>query len=123
MPIKPLNTNALTALLARIDDARYGEIRSLNPLSPTSIEIRLSVQDSARGFDWIDLLFRIDGVKDAKLVGDNVVSLLDMREGITIEMNHHGCAFAVGSYSSRAHEAPCYIVGTSLGYEELPFSG
>lgn len=123
MPIKPLNINALTVLLARIDDARYGEIRSLNPLSPTSIEIRISVQDSARGFDWIDLLFRIDGVKEAKLVGDNVISLLDMREGITVELTPNGAALAVGSYAGRANEAPCYIIGTSLGYEELPFSG
>jgi hypothetical protein len=122
VPIKPLNANALTALLVRIDEARYSEIRSLTSLSPTSIEIRFSVQDSARGYDWIDVVFRVDGVKDARLVSDNVLVLFDTREGITVEMSHEGCALAIGNYSGRAHEAPLYIIGTTLGYEELPFS-
>lgn len=123
MPIKPLNASALKNLLERINSASGGEIRSLNPLSPTSIEIRFSVQDSARGFDWIDVAFRIDGVSDAKLVSDNVLRGLDMSEGITVELTPNSAALAIGDYSGRCDEAPCYILGTSLGYEELPFSG
>lgn len=123
MPVKPLNASSLKALLDRIEYARDGEIRSLTPLSPTSIEIRFSVQDSARGYDWIDILFRIEGVNDAKLVSDNVLRSLDMSEGITAEADASGCALALGSYSGRANEAPFYILGTSLAYEELPFSG
>lgn len=123
MPVKPLNTSALTALLARIDSARQGEVRSITPLSPTSIEIRFSVQDIARGYDWIDLGFRMDGVNDAKLVSDNVLRSMDMSEGITAEITAEGCALGIGSYSGRVNEAPCYILGASLGYEELPFSG
>jgi len=112
----------LKNLLERVDFARQGEIRSLTPLSPTSIEIRFSVQDIARGYDWIDVLFRIEGVNDAKLVSDNVLKALDMSEGITVEINDKSCALAIGSYAGRANEAPCYILGTSIGYEELPFS-
>lgn len=123
MPVKPLNTSALTALLARIDSAREGEIRSITPISPTSIEIRFSVQDIARGYDWIDIGFRMDGVSDAKLVSDNVLRSLDMSEGITVEITAKGCAIGIGSYDGRVNEAPCYILGASLGYEELPFSG
>ncbi|MDO9304396.1 MAG: hypothetical protein Q7T77_03650 [Sulfuricurvum sp.] len=122
MPIKPLNAQMLTALLARLDNAKHGEIRSIAPLSPTSIEIRLSVQDIARGYDWIDVAFRIEGVRDAKLASDNVLKSLDMSEGITVEIGANECALALGSYSGRAYEAPLYIIGTSLGYEELPFS-
>jgi len=119
----PLTANTLKKLLERIDFAHHGEIRSLTPLSPTSIEIRFSVQDIARGYDWIDVLFRIDGVNDAKLVSDNVLRGLDMSEGITVEMDASSCALAIGSYSGRCDEAPFYIIGTSIAYEELPFNG
>ena len=123
MPIKPLSASTLKNLLDRIDNAAQGEIRSLTPLSPTSIEIRFSVQDIARGYDWIDVLFRLEGVNDAKLVSDNVLRGLDMSEGITVELTPNSAALAIGSYSGRCSEAPFYILGTSLGYEEHPFSG
>lgn len=123
MPVKPLNTSSLSLLLERIEYARHGEVRSITPFSPTSIEIRFSVQDKARGYDWIDVAFRIDGVTDAKLVGDNLFPSLDMSEGITAEITPHTAALAIGRYEGRAEEAPLYIAGSSMGYEELPFSG
>lgn len=119
----PLNSNSLIRLLERIADAREGQIRSLIPLSPASIEIRFSVQDVARGYDWIDVAFVIEGVYDAKLVSDAVLGSLDMSEGITAELTANSVALAIGRYSGRANEAPLYIIGTSMGYEELPFSG
>lgn len=122
MSVKPLNTQALTSLLARLDNAKHGEIRSITPLSPTSIEIRFSVQDIARGYDWIDIAFRVEGVSDAKLTSDNVLASLDMSEGITVEISANGCALGIGRYNGRVNEAPLYIIGASLGYEELPFS-
>ncbi|MGA9046735.1 hypothetical protein [Sulfuricurvum sp.] len=119
----PLNSNSLKNLMDRIEDARQGEIRSLIPHSPTTIEIRFSVQDIARGYDWIDVVFRIEGVNDAKLVSDTILRSWDMSEGITVELTPNSAALALGSYAGRANEAPVYILGTSIGYEELPFSG
>ncbi len=123
MPIKPLNDSSLAQLLARIENGRYGEVRTITPLSPTSIEIRLSVQDTARGYDWIDLAFVINGVSDAKLVNDNVLGLLDMRDGICGEIESQRCGLAMGEYNGRLNESSLYIIGTSMGYKELPFSG
>jgi hypothetical protein len=123
MPVKPLDAMRLEQLLNRIENARYGEIRTLTTLSPTSIEIRLSVQDTARGYDWIDIAFVINGVSDAKLVGDNVLGLLDMREGICAQIESGYCGLAVGEYVGRLNESSLYIIGTSMGYKELPFSG
>lgn len=123
MPVKPLSVLTLKNLMERIDFARQGEIHSLTPLSPTSIEIRFSVQDIARGYDWIDVVFCIEGVNDAKLLSDNVLRGLDMSEGITVELTPSGAALAIGSYSGRCKESPLYIFGDSIGYEELPFSG
>ncbi|MDP3466137.1 MAG: hypothetical protein Q8R86_10260 [Sulfuricurvum sp.] len=123
MPVKPLSVQTLTALLARLDNAKHGEIRSITPLSPISISIRFSVQDIARGYDWIDIAFRVEGVRDAKLASDNVLKSLDMSEGITVEITANACALALGNYNGRANEAPLYIIGASMGYEELPFSG
>ena len=122
MPVKPLNAQALTALSVRIDHAKHGEIRSITPLSPASIEIRFSVQDIARGYDWIDIAFRVEGVSDAKLASDNVLKSLDMSEGLTIEVSTNICGLAIGRYEGRLNEAPLYILGASMGYEELPFS-
>lgn len=122
MPIKPLNGTNLAQLLARVENGRHGEIRQLKTLSPSSIEIRLSVQDTARGYDWIDIVFVINGVSDAKLVSDSALGLLDMSDGICAEIESGRCAVAVGAYCHRINESSLYVIGTSMGYEELPFS-
>lgn len=121
MPVKPLNAKSLHALCERIDYARHGEIHSLTPLSSRSIEIRFSVQDKARGFDWIDVAFVINGVVDAKLASDNVLRMLSLEEGISVEFESAQCGIAIGTYDGRLNEAPLYIIGDSMGYEERPY--
>lgn len=121
MSVKPLNAQSLHALCERIDYARHGEIRSLTPLSSTSIEIRFSVQDKARGFDWIEVAFVIGGVNDARLVSDNALKMLSLDEGITAELDNAKAALAIGDYKGRIEDAPLYVVGTAMGYEEREF--
>ena len=121
MPVKPLNASSLNALCTRIDFARNGEIRSLTPLSSTSIEIRFSAQDKARGYDWIDVAFVIEGVSDAKLVSDSVLGMLSLDEGITVEMDNAKAGLAIGDYKGRIEDAPLYIIGRTIGYEEREF--
>ncbi|MFA6188744.1 MAG: hypothetical protein WC680_05650 [Sulfuricurvum sp.] len=117
----PLTVKSLNSLLERIDFARNGEIHSLTALSATSIEIRFSVQDHARGFDWIDVSFVIEGVTDARLVSDNVLCMLSLDDGITVEMDNSKAGLAIGDYKGRLEDAPLYIVGSTIGYEERAF--
>lgn len=93
----------------------------MTPISNSSVEIRFSVQDRARGFDWIDVAFVIDGVNDARLVGDNVLMMLSLDEGITIEMDNTKAGLAIGNYKGRIEDAPLYVIGTTIGYEEREF--
>jgi len=116
--VKPLSDKSLHSMCERIDYARHGEIHSLTPLSSTSIAIRFSVQDKARGFDWIDISFVIDGVNDARLVSDNALKMLSLDEGITVEMDNTKAGLAIGNYKGRIEDAPLYIFGTTIGYEE-----
>jgi len=120
--VKPLSAKSLHALCERIDYARHGEIHSLTPISATSIEIRFSVQDKARGFDWIDVAFVIDGVRDARLVSDNALKMLSMDEGIAVELDNAKAGLAIGDYKGRMEDAPLYVIGSTIGYEEYSYN-
>lgn len=118
----PLTVKSLKNLLERISYAREGEIRSLTPLTPTSIEIRFSVQDIARGYDWIDVVFVVNGVKDARLANGHALKMISMDEGITVEIEPYRASIAIGEYAGRIEEAPLFITGETISYEECPFT-
>ncbi len=121
MSVKPLNSNTAIALLERFDSVRDGTIRAITAHSPTSISIELSTQDANRGFDWINVIFKIDGVSDAKLLDDNLLSSLDMSDGVTIDITPTAAAFAIGSYANRADESTLFIKGTNISYSEIEY--
>ena len=123
--MQPLHSNKTKELLTRINNGIDGEIRSVIMNSPTNFTIELSVQDRNRGNDWINMAFEIDGVSDARLVEDNKLPFVDMSEGITIVFEDGTCALAIGKYSSieTLKDATLYLTGSSLKYEERPFSG
>ena len=122
--MKPLLADKSTELLTRIDNAIDGELYAVTMNSPLNFTIELSVQDKNRGYDWINIAFEVDGVSDARLIEDEKLSLVDMSEGISIVFEDGTCAIGVGKYNSidSIKSAPIYLMGSSLKYEERPFT-
>ncbi|WP_345985519.1 hypothetical protein WCX49_13140 [Sulfurimonas sp. HSL-1656] len=124
--MKPLSTpSAAATLLERIIDGEGAMLRSLALNGPTTATLTLSVQDKHRGYDWIDIVFEISGMNDAKLVDDKQLGFIDTDEGITVVFENSQWGLAVGRYGGMEalKSAPLYVIGTSLKYEEAPFSG
>ena len=123
--MKPLHVSSLKEFLARFESFVGSEIKSISIKSPTAIEIRISVQDSGRGFDWIDVNLECLNVSDAKLLDESKLSFLDMQEGISIFFDDKKFVFSYGKYDSieSAKDSPLYIICDSIKFEELPFSG
>jgi len=122
--MKPLLSNKIKELLTRIDNAKESELHSLTMNSPANFTLELSVQDKNRGNDWIDIAFEIDGINDARLIEDSKLPLVDMSEGISIIIEAGKCGIAVGGYGSleALKDATLYLMGSSIKYEERPFS-
>lgn len=123
--MKPLNKNSTKELLARFDNGVNAEIRSLTPITATNFQLRLSMQDANRGYDWIDIIFDFEGVSDARLLEDAQLAHIDMSEGISLIYETDYIAFALGEVAriSQAKESTLFILAQSLKYEEAHFSG
>ena len=123
--MKPLTQTNKKELMHRIEKGIGAELRSLSIIDPTTMQLRLSAQDKTRGFDWIDVIFEMSGVSDARLVEDSKLGFLDTEEGLTLAFEANEVILAVGDFGSfhSAHDAPLYLKGASLKYEEAPFLG
>lgn len=123
--MKPLLPTRSNELLGRIDNAVDGEVQSITINAPVNMTIELSVQDANRGNDWINIAFEVDGVNDARLVDESKLMFVDMSKGITIVFEEGRCGLAVGEYNTleALKDATLYLIGTSIKYEERPFSG
>jgi hypothetical protein len=122
--MKPLSASMVETFYQRFDRASNGELRNLSIINPTTMLLRLSTQDEARGFDWIDLEFEISGVNDARLVDESQLSFLDMSDGISILFEDSEVIICVGDYIAfeAAKNAPLFIRGSALKYQENTFS-
>lgn len=126
LSVKPLfDQKSADTLCERILHGEGAMIRSLSVTGPSSASLRLSVQDKQRGYDWIDITLAVEGMNDARLVDDNKLKLLDTDGGISIVFEAGRCGVAIGRYGGieALKNAPLYILGGSLKYEEAPFSG
>jgi hypothetical protein len=123
--MKPLSPASAAALLTRIDGGTGCELRALSVIDPTTLRLRLSVQDRNRGFDWIDLVFEVSGVTDAALVEDGKLGFVDCSEGISLFAENGSAGVGVGSYDSSEalKSSGLYLLGSSLKFEEAEFSG
>ncbi|MEA1918266.1 MAG: hypothetical protein U9N52_00355 [Campylobacterota bacterium] len=122
--MKPLTSSQIEVFNQRFDRAINGELRSLTIINPTTMLLRLSVQDEGRGFDWIDLELEISGVVDARLIDESKLSFLDMSEGISILFDANEILVSVGDYNTfeAGINAPLFIRGGTLKYQENNFS-
>ena len=122
--MKPLHVSQIDTFNRRFNRAINGELRTLKIINPTTMLLRVSVQDEGRAFDWIDLELEVSGVSDARLVDEDKLSFLDMSEGISILFDDKSVIICIGNYSSfdAAHNAPLFIRGSALKYQENNFS-
>ena len=118
--IKPLSKNDLKAFQERFDDARGGEVVSLQMLTPISFKIALTVQDKNRAFDWDNLNLEMQCLTDAKLLDDNALRAVDMQEGMNINFTQAGIEIGFGS--DEYLSSPLRLCATNLKYEETDFS-
>jgi hypothetical protein len=123
--VKPLNKQSSLQLLERILNGTDAELRSITVLGPTTMQLRLSVQDKNRGFDWLDIIFEVSGITHAQLLDDSKLAYVDMSEGISILFDGDNVGLGVGEYASiEALESSslCFI-GSGIKYAEADFTG
>ena len=116
--MKPI-TN-IKEFLKRFNNFKDGEFRSIEVISPTTISVTFSTQDTARAFDWISMKLEFNNVSDARLLDTTKLSLVDMSDGISILKNDNILAFGIGEcYNiSSIKNSTCFILSDSLKYEE-----
>jgi hypothetical protein len=119
--MKPLHGSSLEEFTKRFDHFKDAEIDSLEIVSATSINVKINVQDSSRGFDWIGLEFLFDMVRDAKLVEESKLRYVDISEGLSFffENGEYFCALGDIKSISGTKDALCYIISKSLKYQEV----
>jgi hypothetical protein len=122
--MRPVLASEIETFEARFDYAINGTLRTINVLDPKTILIRISVQDKARSFDWIDLELEISDVSDARLIEDAKLKYVDMSEGMTMLYENGEIIIAVGEYDylDAALNAPLFVRGGALKYQENTFS-
>ncbi|NPA66940.1 MAG: hypothetical protein GXO11_08675 [Epsilonproteobacteria bacterium] len=119
--MKPLNSSSLEEFTKRFEYFRDAEIDSIEIISATSIKVKINVQDSSRGFDWIGLEFFFEMVIDAKLVEESKLRYIDMSEGLSFffENGEYFCALGDIKSISGTKDALCFIRSKSLKYQEI----
>ena len=121
--MRPLTQTQLEEFVKRFGNFQDAEFRSVEILSASEIRLTLALQDANRDFDWITLQLLFNQVKDARLVNEEKLHLLDMGEGASLIYDENMFAFGIGAcYNiSTIKNSIFYILSESLKYEEASF--
>jgi len=112
--MKPLHVEKLPDFVKRFGNFIDGELRSIEIISPTQINITLACQDVARGYDWLCLEFEFKDVSEASLIDNNMLLHVEMSDGISLTNKDNLFTF-------KTNNATLKIVAKELKYQEKQF--
>jgi len=118
--MKPLTQNNIPAFLERFNHFKDAEFRSIDIINPLQMKLTFALQDAARAFDWITIELEFNGIRDARLLENSRLSLVDMSDGANIVKEDDLFAFGIGEcYNiSNTKNSVCYLIATDLKYQE-----
>lgn len=121
--MKPLLSKNLVNFCSRFGNFVDAELRSLEAVSDNVIKVVIATQDSSRDYDWITITLEFSDVSDVKLIKDDILSLVDMSDGLTVFNQNNLFGFSVGNYDNMIgiKNALCYIISSSIKYKEGQF--
>ena len=109
----------INTLLAKYDNFKDAQIRSIKPLSDTSKVLTIVVQDDD-GEDLNTIKIEFNNITNSQILDNSVLSFMDMGFGISIIKEHDLYGFALGKGTAMLHvlNAPLYIVASDIKIEE-----
>ena len=112
--MKPLLFKELPNFVKRFGDFIDGELRSIDVISPTQINLTLACQDVARGYDWLSLEFEFKNISEASLIDNDKLLHVDMSDGISITNTDNNFTFKINN-------ATLKIIASEIKYQEKQF--
>ena len=112
--MKPLHVDQLPDFIKRFGDFVDGELRSIEIISPTQINLTLACQDVARGYDWLSLTFEFKNISEASLIDNEKLLHVDMSDGISLSHKDN-------TFTFKTNNATLKIVSSEIKYREAQF--
>ena len=109
----------INTLLAKYDNFKDAQIRSIKPLSDTSKVLTIVVQDDD-GEDLNTIKIEFNNITNSQILDNSVLPYMDMGFGISIIKEHDLYGFALGKGTAMLHvqNAPLYIIASDISIEE-----
>ena len=106
-------------ILEKYNHFKEAQIRYVTSSSDSSKIVTFVIQDDdGEDLNSVDIEFK--GIKEAKILQNSVLPMMDMMSGITLIKEHGFYGFALGSGTAmlHVHNAPLYIISSSVEIEE-----
>jgi len=105
----------INALLKKYNDFKYEQLRHIEQRSDGSKVVTLVIQDED-GEDTNTINLEFNNITASKILVNDVLSYLDMGDGITLikENNLYGFSTGKGTAMLHVNSAPLYIVASDL---------